>query len=99
MLRDCMHKYIYTEKKFIDYFLQDYFIALGYLYVPAIKRMIDAVPYSCRTVHQLQTLLYGEWKMDYTSILSDKDNYAFKLSYKNMPDTIDPLSVYSHLFG
>lgn len=96
-LRDFLHLYYKNVKAQIDYFLTDYIIDIGYRYVPAIRKMVDEVPYSCQGIHELRKILYTTLNLDKLNVLL-KQNYAFKLTYKNQPAEIDPHSVYHYLF-
>lgn len=97
-LRHFFHEYFKRENALIDYFLMDYIIAIGYRKVPAIKQMIDKVPYSCQGVHELRKMLYETLDMDkYNALISQ--NYAFKLTYKNVPGKISSKSVFHYLFA
>ena len=96
-LRDFLYLYYEKEKALIEYSLMDYIIDIGYRYVPAIKQMVDKVPYSCQGIHELRKMLYLPLDKDKLNTLI-KQNYAFKLTYKNMPAEIDPHSVYYYLF-
>ncbi len=96
-LRDFLYLYYEKEKALIEYSLMDYIIDIGYRYVPAIKQMVDKVPYSCQGINELRKMLYLPLDKDKLNTLI-KQNYAFKLTYKNMPAEIDPHSVYYYLF-
>ncbi len=53
-IKDFFNAYLKKEKGMIDYFLMDYIITLGYNHIPAIKKLIDDVPYSCPDLYYMQ---------------------------------------------
>lgn len=75
-------RYWEKENKLIDYYLLDYFIALGYKYVPAIKREIDNIPHNNPQKHNLQFFLNTPYKEKIWKELTNK-TYIFKLSRKS----------------
>lgn len=75
------YEYWKKEKCMIDYFLVDYFFALGYQEVPAIKEAIDKVPKNNTNISWLGKHINEEYQDDiYKQIL--KDTVLFKLSWK-----------------
>jgi len=65
----------------IDYFLVDDSIAVAYDCFPAIKRMIDAIPYNSKQVGALRGLLNSAFDDGlYNAIVNDTGFH--KLTYK-----------------
>lgn len=75
----------------------DYILDIGYRHIPAIRQMIDEVPYSCQDIHELIKILYFPLDLNSLKVLL-KQNYAFVLTYKDQPAEIEPNSVYHYLF-
>ena len=95
-VRDVFCSYIQKEQSLIDYLLLDYIIALGYETIPAIKSLIDNVPYSTPNLHYMQ--LDKPVDVDRLNEVC-KDTFVFKLTYKiAVPE--DRRSLYYYLgFG
>lgn len=80
----------------LDYFLVDYIICLGYENIPAIKKMIDCVPYTNGAVSQLYAYLTQKHNShDIMELLHN--TYIHKLSYKRLNDTYPKGSVYDYI--
>jgi hypothetical protein len=82
----------------VDYFLTDTLLKNAYLYVPQIRRMIDAVPKNNLHCHVLRKKLNS----GITTLKPINCTYIHKLTYKSayrthLPD--NELSVYGALIG
>lgn len=74
-------EYIKNENRFIDYFLMDYIIHLGYKSYLEIQKEIEQVPINNIYVHSLTPII----NMPYNSNIWNKfiqSTYLFKLSWK-----------------
>lgn len=97
-VRDMLNKYASQQNKFIDYLLQDYIIALGYKHIPAIKKLIDDVPYSNPDLYYIQMNMSRPVNSKQLEDV-EKNTSVFKLNYKiRVPE--DKHSLYYYLgFG
>lgn len=75
------NEYWAKENKLIDYYLLDYFIALGYKFIPKIKNEIDALPRNNPNKHRLQDLLNRPYNEDEWRQITSNTR-IFKLSRK-----------------
>lgn len=92
-VRDMLSAYIRKERTFIDYYLFDYVIAVGYETIPAIRQMIDKVPYSNPHLHGMQL----EQPVDVGRLQEMyKDTSIFKVTYKIAPPE-DKRALYYYL--
>lgn len=94
-VRDLFNAYFQEEKGMIDYFLIDYIIALGYNYVPEIKKLIDAVPFSCPNLYYMQQHMaqpVNEADLERVYL----DTFAFKLNW-HLQAPADKSSLYYRL--
>ncbi len=80
-MKDFFNEYHKSEKKLLDFFLIDYIIALGYKTIPAIKSLIDAVPYSNPDLYYIHSNIDKVIRMDEFDEVC-KRTCVFKLSYK-----------------
>lgn len=96
-LRDFFHEYWKKENRLLEYLLIDYVMLTGYRNVPAIKRMVDAVPYSCPNLYAINKMLYKPYNADYLKQVTT-NTYAFKLNWKNVPQRFSHDSLYYCLF-
>lgn len=96
-LRDFFNEYWKKERHLIEYLLIDYIMLTGYRNIPAIKRMVDAVPYSCQDLYAISRMLYEPYDANKLN-RAIKNTYAFKLKWKNVPKNIDHNSLFYHLF-
>jgi hypothetical protein len=83
-VRSLFFEYTKREKKFIDYFLFDYFISLCYDTIPNIRVMIDSVPKNNQRIHDIQHQL--KLNYEYNKTLFDEicsDTFFHKLNWKN----------------
>ncbi len=94
-LRDMIHLYIKQEKIFIDYFLFDYLIAIGYRNIPAIRSMIDAVPYSNHDLWYLRRHISAPVNEQSLQEVLQR-TFIYKLSYK-VPMPSNPNALYYYL--
>ncbi len=80
-VRDCYFLHWIEEDRQIDYFLFDYSIWLAYETVPAVRKMIDSVPYNNPCILSLQQVLGQKFDeslyQEYT-----RDTYLHKLTWK-----------------
>lgn len=74
-------EYIKKENRFIDYFLMDYIIHLGYKSYLEIKEEIDQVPINNIYVHSLAPIINKSYNVDIWNKLI-QNTYLFKLSWK-----------------
>lgn len=96
-MKDFLNAYYEREKTLIDYFLTDYVIALAYKTIPAVRKMVDDVPYSNEDFYYISNHLFSPVnEEEFKSILGK--NRVFKLGYKNFPQKIDDNSLYAYLF-
>jgi hypothetical protein len=79
--RDMLYEYIKDEKRFIDYFLMDYIIRLGYENITSIKQIIDNVPINNPKTHILLPNLLDKYDKNYIERMTN-DTYLFKLSWR-----------------
>jgi hypothetical protein len=81
-VRDMFYEYLKKEERFIDYFMMDYFIYIGYQSLPNIRKLIDDVPYNNSKVHCLGKVVnHSHAENEFKEII--KDTYLHKLSWKN----------------
>lgn len=80
-VKDFFNEYHKHEECLIDYFLIDYVIALGYNEIPAIKMLIDAVPYSSPNLYYMQENMAKTVNEKQLKEVC-KATSIFKLSYK-----------------
>lgn len=52
-VRDMFYEYLKKQNRFIDYFMMDYIIRLGYDLIPEIKNEIEQVSFNNENVHDL----------------------------------------------
>lgn len=93
-VKDFFNEYHKHEKELIDYFLIDYVIALGYEEIPAIKSLIDTVPYSSPGLYYIQENI-GKAVNEKQFEEVCKTTSIFKLSYKiTIPENKQSLYYY-----
>lgn len=74
-------EYLNNEDYFIDYFLMDYFIYIGYIENADIRQQIDNLPVNNVNVHQLTRIMNKTFNdIVYSKLL--ENTYLFKLSWK-----------------
>lgn len=84
--------YIQSEQSLIEYLLMDYIIVIGYETIPAIRRLIDNVPYSSPHLHDMQ--LDKPVDVDRLKEICN-DTSIFKLTRgKNIPEDKHALYYY-----
>lgn len=95
-IRDFLFAYHKKEKALIDYFLIDYALMAGYEKIPAIREMLDALPFTCPDVGYANTHL--EEPVDMAGLTAaQKENFAFKMKWRRSCD--NPSSLYMYLIG
>lgn len=96
--REIFFAYIKREKRFIDYFLMDYIMYLGYITYPKMKKIIDAVPINNKNVHNLSPILNHKLDINIWTQLT-KNTYLFKLNWKTIyvEKTGDNLSYWGYI--
>lgn len=78
---EMMEAYNECETLLINYFLIDYCIYIGYTQIPAIRQMIDAVPYNNKQVLYLLKNLYDKPnEEELASVI--RSTHVFKTTYK-----------------
>lgn len=75
-------EYLKKEDYFIDYFMMDYFIHIGYEEYSEIRQQIDNVPFNNENIHQLGSLMNTIYNTERFQILK-QNTYLFKLSWKS----------------
>ena len=97
-VKDFFNVYFQKEKIMIDYFLIDYAIALGYENVPAIKKLVDDVPYTSPDLYFMQINLTSEvTDEEFNRVI--RNTSIFKLN-RRVKDPTDKHSLYYRLgFG
>jgi len=81
-LQDILYAYCKNNDRFIDYFLLDYCIALGYENIKEIQNIIDNIPFSNPYVHWLIANLDNKYDAQLFSALAASTKFC-KLTYKN----------------
>ncbi len=81
-VRDMFFEYLRNENRFVDYFMMDYFIKIGYNTIPEFKNAIDCVPYNNIRTLQLKTILNDEHSNEKLNFLT-KETYLFKLNWRH----------------
>jgi hypothetical protein len=81
-VRDMFYEYLKEEERFIDYFMMDYFIRIGYNEISLFKEMIDAVPINNIQTLKLKTILNNEYYEDKLDFYK-KETYLFKLDWRS----------------
>lgn len=80
-MRDIFLAYLEKEQCFVDYFLMDYFLALGYEEIPVVRDAIDHIPINNPNVAWLNTHMSDVYNIEeYRKI--NLDTVLFKLSWK-----------------
>ena len=80
-VRDMLYEYLQRNNRFIDYFMMDYIIRIGYDTIKSIRREIDGVPYNNTRVHELKNLLSREMPEHRIQSLF-ADTYLHKLNWR-----------------
>ncbi|MDR2428287.1 MAG: capsular polysaccharide synthesis protein, partial [Candidatus Margulisbacteria bacterium] len=80
-MRTLFTEYWRRETKMLDYFLVDYCLATARDNIPAIRQMLDAVPYSNENIYALKHKL-GEKYAEQTFLKIRRTNYLHKLTWK-----------------
>lgn len=82
-VRMCFFEYLNLNIPFIDYFLMNYFMSIGYDKVPEIRHSVDVVPYNNQETWDLESLLNQPCSKEEFDRILKSETYMFKLSYKN----------------
>ena len=83
-VRMCFFEYLKKDISFIDYFMMNYFMKIGYDLVPEIRRSVDEVPYNNQATWNLESKLNQPCSEKEFKKILNSDTLLFKLSYKNM---------------
>ena len=82
-VRMCFFEYLKKDIPFVDYFLMNYFMKIGYDKVPEIRRVIDELPYNNQQTWDLEAKLNEPCSPKEFHRILNSDTVLFKLSYKN----------------
>lgn len=89
-VRMCFFEYLKRGIPFIDYFLMNYFMSIGYDEIPQIRHAVDELPYNNNETWNLGELLNRPCSEEEFEKVLNLDTFLFKLSYKNqLLDNID----------
>jgi hypothetical protein len=97
-VRDVFYEYFKTESRFIDYFMMDYLIRIGYNSIHQIREIIDDCPFNNKNIHKLAPLLFEKYQPDVFQDLQ-ADTYVFKLSWRMNADNVNIDSYLSKIFS
>lgn len=85
-VKDMFYEYLKKNDRFVDYFMMDYIIKLGYDCVPGIRHEIDELPFNNERVHELLKNLSSPYDDRFMNNLL-LDTYLHKLNWrKNFSD-------------
>lgn len=96
-VRDMFYEYLQTESRFIDYFMMDYIIRLGYEQIPAIRAEIEKVPMNNKMVHDLYKVL-NESQESETIMKIFECSYIHKLNWRINVDSFRQGSIGHQIF-
>lgn len=82
-VRMCFFEYLKKEVFFIDYFMMDYFMCLGYEYVKEIREAVEHVPMNNIQIHSLSHLINKPCDDNEFKRFISQDTFLFKLSWKS----------------
>lgn len=97
-LKDMFNAYHKDNKILIDYFLVDYVIALAYNHIPAVKKMIDDVPYFDGDIYYMERNLSNKVDISELRAVLEKCN-IFKIGYKGLLPEYSDASLYKYIFN
>ena len=80
-VRDMFYEYLSKEDRFIDYFMMDYIMRIGYEEISSIRDEIEMVDYNNNRVHELIMNLHKTYDNNYICSLL-KDTYLHKLNWR-----------------
>lgn len=80
-MRDMYYAYWKEQSSLIDYFLQDYFLALGYSLIPEIAKQVDNIPYNNQDVDWLRLNLNQKYEEAVYEQIT-KNTALFKLDWR-----------------
>ena len=96
-VRDMFYDYLSKNDRFIDYFMMDFIIRIGYDNIKCIKEEIDTVPWNNTRVHDLKYML-GK-KMSELCLQSlFADTYMHKLNWRQDISKYDCQTIGYNLF-
>ena len=81
--KNFLYNYIKNERKFIDYFLMDYIMYLGYINSSEIQKQIDNIFLNNENVHELEKIINQPYQIKLYKELT-KNTSIFKLSWKSI---------------
>ena len=96
-VRDMLYEYLQRNSRFIDYFMMDYIIRIGYDNIDYIKEEIDAIPLNNTGVHDLKRMLKKEMTKDFLQKLF-ADTYIHKLDWRQVASKYDFQTIGYNLF-
>lgn len=97
-VRDMFYEYLKHEDRFIDYFMMDYIIRLGYDLIPAIRREIDKLPFNNTKVHDLYKILDKPYSADLLDEIFE-DTYIHKLNWRISPNDYREGTIFNYLYA
>lgn len=83
-VRDMFYEYLKVENRFIDYFMMDYIIRIGFNSINAIRTEIDVFPTNNTKVHELMRVMREDLNIDLLNDLFE-DTYIHKLNWRIRP--------------
>lgn len=86
-------EYHKKEKGLVDYYLIDYFMALGYRNIPAIKTLIDNVPYNNKELYYMKEKMLETFNKDEFEKIKQNTG-IFKLKQRVFTDNENSLYTY-----
>lgn len=91
---DMFLAYHSCETELLDYYMIDYFMALGYNNIPTIKGMLDSVPYNNYDLYYMQINMLKPFSKDEYNLIKNRTN-IFKLNQR--VSSKDEDSLFCHL--
>ncbi len=80
-LRDFYFSYWFKESSYMDYFMIDYSICVAYENIPAVRDMVDSVPFNNQDILSIQRVLNAPYDESYFQECS-RNTYMHKLTWK-----------------
>lgn len=93
---DMFLTYHKCEKALLDYYLIDYFMALGYNSIKAVKDMVDNIPYNNNDLYYIQKYMLKPYQRDEFNKIK-KQTFIFKLNQRISTGNED--SMYWHILN
>lgn len=81
-VRMCFFEYLYRQSAFVDYFMMDYFMALGYNLNSLIRQDVDKLPYNNENIHSLYSRINNSCTPVELDHFFNQETCFFKLSWK-----------------